>query len=57
MNKTKYSELEECFEKLLNDYNAAQTEIKELKENIEFLKHICRVNNISVADSKEPNPF
>lgn len=49
--------LEECFDKLLFDYNNAQDEIKKLKEYIELLTSICNDNYIEIPPIDEPVPF
>lgn len=48
MKKRDYDYLEECFDKLLHDYNCAQAEIKDLKETVEILRAICHANGIEV---------
>ena len=49
--------LEECFFQLRSSYECAQSEIKELKVNIEILKEVCRDNFIEIPNLDGPLPF
>ena len=57
MAKRDYEYLEECFDKLLDDYNYTKTEIKELKETIDILKALCLSHGIKLSEPKESIPF
>ena len=49
--------LEECFFQLRSAYECAQSEIKELKVNIEILKEVCLDNFIEIPNFDGPLPF
>lgn len=57
MKKRDYDYLEQCFDKLLHDYNCAQAEIKELKATVEALRAICLTNGIEVPTQSECEPI
>lgn len=50
MGKRDYDYLEQCFDELLDDYNYAQAEIKELKETINNLRSLCHEHGIEIPE-------